>query len=84
MLLLFRSLNRTLDLPVEGTHVDLRSSSSLQGIVCEHPLLLLRASVRKCSNKFNPVGFNLLSFGIKSKLFLLSLNRKFDISLAYS
>ena len=52
MLLLFRSLNRTLDLPVEGTHVDLRSSSSLQGIEYTHSLLLFRASVRKSSNKF--------------------------------
>ena len=52
MLLLFRSLNRTLDLPVEGTHVDLRSSSSLQGIEYKHSLLLFRASVRKSSNKF--------------------------------
>ena len=52
MLLLFRSLNRTLDLPVEGTHVDLRSSSSLQGIEYKHSLLLFRASVRKIANKF--------------------------------
>ena len=48
----FRSLNRTLDLTVEGTPVDLRSSSSLQGIEYKHSLLLFRASVRKSSNKF--------------------------------
>ena len=48
----FRSLNRTLDLLVEGTHVDLWSSSSLQGIEYKHSLLLFRASVRKYSNKF--------------------------------
>ena len=48
----FRSLNRTFDLTVEGTPVDLRSSSSLQGIEYKHSLLLFRASVRKIANKF--------------------------------
>ena len=40
----FRSLIRSLDLMVEGTHVDLRSSSSLQGIEYKHSLLLFNIS----------------------------------------
>ena len=39
-----------------------------------------RSVVRISSNKFNQ-GLNLLTFGIKSKLFLLSLIRKFGKSL---
>ena len=41
-----------------------------------------RAAARKCSNKFN-LWFYLLLLGIKSKLFLLLLNRKFGISLGF-
>ena len=48
----FARLIVPLRLRLEGTNVDLRSSSSLQGIEYKHSLLLFRASVRKIANKF--------------------------------